>query len=394
MLFHARSELRTLISQAVVMIGSALLLAPIGSAMGLGQQRDMHAGPELGLEIRLTSTTVRVGGPRRGESTTRIPGRLLKISNSQLPGVIESLQVETEIEGDDLRVTLSLIYESGDKTEKVGEPYLIRAGESIRTSELERFGIEPVEIKAIDTRPVVLKPGEGPRITNSTSLEVEKLELHFDVYYLWLKNKSDKNVVAYEISTGRGGTQRGEGNYGRGGPALAAGAIGRLLLHHSEIGDDGIAIRLAVFDDGTFEGDSKKATQYLAKAEGVRIQSPSVLRRIEETMQVDDSDLRTAFVKLESELWLIPEALDKPSSIQYLKTKFPAEDEKSLSALYEVFKGGLYDGRNIALSSLGETLRTVQPLEERSQYGSAVKTIRKTLEQLKETFGKIISATR
>jgi len=111
-------------------------------------------------------------------------------------------------------------------------------------------------------------------------------------------------------------------------------------------------------------------------------------------MQVDDSDLRTAFVKLESELWLIPEALDKPSSIQYLKTKFPAEDEKSLSALYEVFKGGLYDGRNIALSSLGETLRTVQPLEERSQYGSAVKTIRKTLEQLKETFGKIISATR
>src|SRR6185503_6865282 len=113
-----------------------------------------------------------------------------------------------------------------------------------------------------------------------------------------------------------------------------------------------------------------------------------------QTLTVDDSDLRTAFVKLEAELWLIPEALDKPSSIQFLKTKFPAEDEKSLSALYEVFKGGLYDARNIALSSLGETLRTVQRLEERSQYASAVESIRRTLEQLKETFEKITSAQR
>ena len=82
-----------------------------------------------------------------------------------------------------------------DKKEKIGESYLIREGETIRVSELETIGIEPLEIKAVDARPVVLKPGEGPRITNTASLEVEKLERHFGFYLLWLKNKSDKNIV-------------------------------------------------------------------------------------------------------------------------------------------------------------------------------------------------------
>ncbi len=402
MRFHARSELRAIISKAMVIIGSSLLLAPVGSAMGLGQHREGLPEVMIGVEIRLasqSSSPIRLAGGRGGLSSTLIHRQVLTINDPQADTEFTAIQVQVEMESDGIRVGLSVIYRDlsnpewvKDKREKIAGSYLLRADESVRPSELNQFGIEPFEIKAIDARPVVVKPGEGPRITNTTSLEVEKLERHFDNYQMWLKNKTEKNIVAYEISTGRGGT--GQRGYGRGGSALAAGATVRLLLHPSEIGDDGIAIGLVVFDDGTFEGDSKRATQYLAKAEGVRIQSPSVLRRIEETMQVDDSDLRTAFVKLESELWLIPEALDKPSSIQYLKTKFPAEDEKSLSALYEVFKGGLYDGRNIALSSLGETLRTVQPLEERSQYASAVETIRKTLEQLKEPFGKIISATR
>jgi hypothetical protein len=77
-----------------------------------------------------------------------------------------------------------------------------------------------------------------------------------------------------------------------------------------------------------------------------------------------------------------------------LKTKFPAEDENSLRALYELFKGGLYDARNIALRSLGETLRTVQPLEEHSQYATAVESIRTTLEQLRKTFEEIMSLKR
>jgi hypothetical protein len=115
---------------------------------------------------------------------------------------------------------------------------------------------------------------------------------------------------------------------------------------------------------------------------------------IEQTIKVDDSDLRDAFRKLEADLWIIPEAIDKPSALEFLKTKFPSADEKTRGALYEDLKGGLYDARNIALRSLGETLRSVQELESRSQFATAVESIKRVLEWLKETFDKINSAQR
>jgi len=396
MRLRARSKLRTAFSQAVVLICSYQLLALIGSAMSLGQQREVRPELMLGVEISLASqprSPIRLTGGRGGDGRTFIPRQLLTINDSQAATDLTYIQLQAEMEGDGIRVSLSVIYEEG-KTKTAGS-YLLRTGESIRTSELNQFGIEPFEMRAIDARPVVIKPGQGPRLTNTASLKVEKLERHFDSYHLWLKNKSDKNIVAYELSTGTTASRSSIGTHGTSGPVLAAGATSsELSIYDREIEVNGIEIRLVVFEDGTFEGDSKLGTEYLAKTEGVKVQSPSVLRRIEQTLTVDDSDLRDTFVKLEAELWLIPEALDKPSSIQFLKTKFPAEDEKSLSALYEVFKGGLYDARNIALSSLGETLRTVQRLEERSQYASAVESIRRTLEQLKETFEKITSAQR
>ena len=403
MLFHARLKLRTAISQAVVLIASSLLLAPFGSSMGLGQEREALPETMIGLEINLGSRSrsrIRLAGLGGRPGGTYIPRQGLTINDSQADTEFTGVQIQAEMEGEGIRVSISLTYndlsnsENNAKAKSAGS-YLLRTGESIRTSELNQFGIEPFEIKAIDARPVVIKPGQGPRITNTASLEVEKLERHFDSYHLWLKNKSDKNIVAYQLSTGNSSRQSSGGANRKGGPVLAAGATSSELREYDmEIEANGIAIRLVVFEDGTFEGDSKLGTQYLATAEGVKVQSPSVLRRIEQTLTVGDPDLRDAFVKLEAELWLIPEALDKPSSIQFLKTKFPAEDEKSLSALYETFKGGLYDSRNIALSSLGQTLRDVQSLEERSQYASAVELIRRTLEQLKETFEKITSAQR
>jgi len=324
----------------------------------------------------------------------------LKINDPRAAGDLTALHVQCEAEGEDIRVSVSIIYNDisdhewwKDKKEKVAGSYLIRVGESVRPAELEQFGIEPIEVKVLDARPVVLKPGEGPRITNAASLEVERLERQFDSYRVWLKNKSLKNIVAFTVSSGGGSIRSSSERYTRSGTLLATGATSNEIhLSGPDVETSGIEVRLVVFEDGTFEGDPKLATQYLAKAEGVRIQSPSVARMIERTLEADDSDLRAEFKKLESELWVIPEAMDKATALQFLKTKFPAQDDKALSELYEVFKGGLYDARNIALSSLGDTLRGVQDLEQRSLYASAVESIRRTLERLRETFGKITSA--
>ena len=393
---------------AFLSAGISLVLALIAPAKGSSQQQDRQLErlprAEIGLEIRLpgeSSPPIRLAGPQSGRMT-QIFRSSLRITDPMAAGAFTLILVQAEVEGDGIRVSLSMIYNDlsdhewwKHKKETIAGSYLIRAGESLRPAELEQFGVEPFEMKAVDARPVVLKPGEGPRITNSAALEVEKVERSFDFYRVWLKNKSGKNIVYYSVSTGRGNMQVGGEGYGKSGPVLEAGTTSsELYLHDPEIEVKGLAVLLVVFEDGTFEGDPKLATQHLAKAEGVRIQSPSVLRMIEQTLKVDDSDLRAAFDKLEAELWVIPEAMYKEPALQFLKTKFPDQDEKTLSGLYEVFKGGLYDSRNIALQSLGDTGRVVKDLEERGQFASAVESIRRTLERLKETFGKITSTQR
>src|SRR4030095_2820205 len=138
---------------------------------------------------------------------------------------------QVKIEDDGMRVIVSLIYNDlsdrewwQHKNEKIVGSYSIRSGESIRPTELNEFGIEPFEMKGVDARPVLLKPGEGPQIRNSSALEVQKLERNFDFYRVWLKNISGKNIVAYHISTGKSLIEVGGEDYGSRGSVLEAGA--------------------------------------------------------------------------------------------------------------------------------------------------------------------------
>jgi hypothetical protein len=357
---------------------------------------------DLGLEISLPGdskplTRLATAG------ATLISRNRLKVNDPNEAGEFTAIDVHAERDADGMRVRLSVIYNDlsdqewwKDKKEKLVGSYLIRSGETVRASGLEQFGIEPLEMKTIDATPIVLKPGEGPPIINAPSLEVERIEKHLDSYRIWLKNKSDKNIVSYTVSNGnRGSSRYGGAVRGRANILIAAGGTSQqIYLHATEVESGDIKITDVIFEDGSIEGNPRVAAQFSAAAEGVRIQAPSVLRMIEQTLKRDDPDLRDAFDKLEADLWVIPEAIDKPSALEFLRTKFPAYDEKTRSDLYEDLKGGLYEARNIALANIGDTRRTVQQLEERSQFASAVELIRRTLDRLRDTLYKISSAER
>ena len=76
-------------------------------------------------------------------------------------------------------------------------------------------------------------------------------------FHLWIKNNSDKNVIAYTISTGNAGFSTVAGvSYGFTGPAIAAGATSdEKHLYGPYVEKDGIMIPVMVFEDGGFEGD-------------------------------------------------------------------------------------------------------------------------------------------
>jgi len=400
MFFQWRSRFRAVLLLAFFTGITSLLVAQT-----ISQQRPSPPRSELGLEIgvpRESMRHIRFAVSNGGRSSTLIHRRSLSISDPQAAGDFTAIDVSAEGDGDTIRVRLSVIYNDlsnqewwKDKKEKIAGSYVVREGEPVWPTELAQFGIEPFEMKVISAGPIVFKPGEGPRIiNNSTALEVARLEKHLDFYLISLKNISSKNVVAYTISTGGGGVITS--SEGRGDPVIAAGATTRQThLYGPNVERDGITITNVIFDDGSFEGDPNVAARFLARAEGVRIQAPHVLLKIEQTLAVDSSELPSAFDKLEAELWVIPEAIDKQSALELLKTRFPSLDDKTLSGLYEELKGGLYDARNIALTDMGVNRRMIQERQQRNgDDGSAAESLRRTLEHVKQTLEKITLGQR
>ena len=391
------------VSQLILIIGSVDL-----AKVAFSQER-RSPQPDLALEIILPNSSrspLKLTVFKSGRSMTLIQRQQLTINDSKLAGDFTAVDVWADGEGDAIRVRLSIIYNDlsnqelwKDKKEKVAGSLLIREGGSARLTELAQFGIEPFEMRTINARPIVFQPGEGPRIINKTkSLEVVRLEKSLDAYHIWLKNNSSKNVVAYTISTGD--TSLSAEGVGRGNirPAIAAGATSdEIHLSAAKLEGDGITIPVVVFEDGSFEGDIELAARSIVSGDGISMQAPHVLLMIEQTLAVNDAELPAAFEKLETQLWAIPEAIEKESALEFLKVKYPTFDDKTISTLYEVLKGGLYEARNMALAPIGDVKRRIQEDEERQESNpvtTRAKLLREALTRIKNDFERIIGSKR
>ena len=379
----------------VSVLGVLTLVGGCGTRLIQSGSAQQHSEPRLGLEIILPDSPFPYPKrilPEQGYSMGLIERQFLKITNPEAAGDLTAVDVWAKAEGDGVRVRLSIIYNDlknqewwKEKKEKELGSYLIPEGESFRPAALAQYGIEPFEMKAVNARPVSLDPGgELPVVNKTRSLEVVRVEKSLDRYKLSLKNMSDRNVTMISFTGGSISFLLSRGKSG-----LAPGATYELERHLGpNVEKDGITIFTVVFDDFTFEGDPKVAWDFLAEREGIRLQLPHVLRLIEQALEVSDADLPAAFEKLEAQLWAIPEAIDKPSALGLLKTKFPSLDERSIGRLYERLKGGLYEARNFALSPIGQMKRIDQESEHR-QLGGRSREVRASyfrhgLERLKK----------
>jgi hypothetical protein len=254
---------------------------------------------DVGLDVILPGTShpaIRLA-LNKGFNATLIPREQLIVIDANIAGDFTGVEVLAEHVGDAVRITLFTRRNDLSKSESLTQrkerlagssSYLLHEGESIRPPELTQLGIEPFELKLVVAKIRVLNPGEQfPIVNNTTALAVERIEGHLEGYRLWLKNTSSKNVLAFNVAIGKTGIGA-EG--GRNTPAIAAGATS----HEIRLGmveGRGITITFAVFDDGTFEGDARQAAPILAKAEGMRIQAPHVLRTIDQSLSVYDNEL-------------------------------------------------------------------------------------------------------
>jgi hypothetical protein len=317
----------------------------------------------------------------------------LSIINQEAAKDFTALNIEASVEGEALKIRLSIIYndlsdqewQKNKKEKEIGN-FTIAVGNSLRPIELLQFGIEPFEIKAISNKPTVLKPEEYPGLFNFTPfMEVVEVEKSIDGYRFSFKNISNKKIIAYEIWSG---------NSGRGGGGLSSGEIYEDIngFAASVIEKYGLTLKMILFEDRTYEGDAKSATRYFAKWEGEAVQAVKLLPMIAQALNVSDEELPDVFDKLEAQLWKMQEALDKPSALEFLKIKYPAFDEKTISMLYEDFKDGFYSARNAALSPMGGGKRALQERDRNLSQADKINIIKHVLSQAKSYLEKLASA--
>lgn len=130
------------------------------------------------------------------------------------------------------------------------------------------------------------------------------------------------------------------------------------------------------------------AAKFLAHGEGLRLQAPRVLAMVQQALEAPDEDLQRAVLKLESELWTLPEAIDKASALELLKSRFSDFDEAEISSAYEILKAGLYDARNQALIRLGEPKRRIQASEHSGNSAYAAEALRQILLRIQKDFSR------
>jgi hypothetical protein len=282
-----------------------------------------------------------------------------------------------------------------NKKEKEVGQFTVGYGESLRPAELKQFGIEPFEIKVIDGKPVALKRDEYPRIVNpSAALEVTEVEKSPIGYRFSFKNISNKDIAVLEIYSGTDGLGGGDLGYRGRDAFLPAGQIyeENRALSALDVEKHGLTVKMILYMDGTYEGDAKAATRHLARGAGYNIQAAKLLPKLQEAFNVSDDELPQFLLKMETDLWQMPEAMDKASSIELLKIKYPAFDEQTIAELYEEFKSGFYIARNTLLVELGQIKdRIGKPLEHESA-ADQVKLFRYIVTHLKEVIEKAASS--
>ena len=401
--------------QSMTVISSANVGAPLFS-----QERRLPQA-DLAVEVSLPDIvpgSCKIKVPDRGRDVIPIERGFLKILYLKLVADFSAVALWAEADGNAVRVRLSLVFSDlsdkewwKDEKEQIVGSVLIREGESASLPDLMLFYIEPFEMRVISPRTVAVQPGKEPKIANHTnSVEVVKLETPQDTslyaYRIVLKNNSKKNAVAYTISTGGDSVILDGVSHINLPPAIAAGGTSYgMYLPANEVKKNGITITVVIFDDGTFEGDTYLAALFLTGEKGVRIQAPSVLRMIEKTFQVKDAELEKAFNKLETELWVIPEAIHKQTAIDRLKSEYPTLEQEMISRLYEELKRGLHGARDSALMQIANIKFLLQEdhknlfLQEYQRDGAAepvarARLLREKLMRIKDDLERVIESKR
>jgi hypothetical protein len=221
------------------------------------------------------------------------------------------------------------------KTVKVASR-LVHENETISIDEIERFGIEPFQVKVLRAEPWSIGP---PEITNKTqALVVASTAEERPVYILTVRNVSQKQITAirwYGLENGR----RAGGSGLSGARVIAAGDVFEIRQRFGiaeEAKAEGaqrqqslkreIVIAAILFDDGAFEGEADAAAEMAAHLAGEGIQLLHAIQLLKNISPAPGEDQSMLLSKLKRDIAALGEEVD-PQAINELALRFASASE-------------------------------------------------------------------
>jgi hypothetical protein len=225
---------------------------------------------------------------------------------------VNAVNFRPTLDGGAVRVAVSVLMGIRLEEEKEIAVYTLREGEKIRVQELTQFGVEPFGVKLVRVAPS--DTNLPTVISNAKSIELVNLQANLSTlpsYRLALRNVSSKNVSAIGLKVMQGNRtlidSMPQGKEGE--PLILAGGVSEVTspLATRAIATPGgydpiappnqnLEITMAVFEDGSFEGDIESAAGFRGFVKGRKIQ----LRRLVEVFQTilqDDSSNPSALLE-------------------------------------------------------------------------------------------------
>jgi hypothetical protein len=306
---------------------------------------------------------------------------------------VTAVNVKSELAEDGVRIWVSVFLGKMHEQEKALMSYILHEGEKVTVSELTQVGVEPFEIKLVRLSLLV---GETPGfVSKASSIELVVIQPNFSTlpsYKVVIRNLSGKNVSALQLQTMQGGRRRitsmPQGKEGA--PLIAPGASleldAKLATTTTQTANGNapvilpnqvIEISSAMFDDGSFEGDSEAAIAFAAFGKGRKLMLGKVLEVLQRSLSANESATGPNLDWLKSEVAALKPEADVASAeeIHNRFAGFAGSDPNSLKTTIQI---GMKGARDQVLNEI-----TQFQLHNRRENS---KPIRAWLADLKERF--------
>lgn len=271
--------------------------------------------------------------------------------------------------------------------------YSVRVDERVAVEELKQYGIVPIELRVVRTKPAA--EAAPPYVESRTSalqlVGVEPREATFPSYVVRLKNVSGKDIAALhvEFHTGKQHSTVMP-QHPQNLPLIKAGEVYELNASGGDGGEltaDGytphglqkVVIPTVVFTDGTFEGAPLAAAEQHALRHGRKLQITRALALLRKTLkEALDASEAAVVARFKSEVSALGEEVE-PQAFEQLASKFPTLGQHDRQMLREAMRFHLHTVKT-------DLLKAIEKFEDEHAQSPQQITLRRWLESVQETY--------